>query len=109
MNNNYDNHIATSSIEEGLDFACNLASNAIQVAGASSPLKAQVLLQGLAMYVSLRYAGELHLAAGCLSELGKACEAKEIKLVQFWNQMRWIAKEMNLTEAELVELALPSA
>jgi hypothetical protein len=109
MNNQYDNHIATSSVEEGLDFACNLASNAIRVAGASSPLKAQVLLQDLAMYVSLRYVGELHLAMTYLAELGKECESKEVKLVQFWNQMRWLAKEMGLTEEELVELALPSA
>jgi hypothetical protein len=51
----YDTHIATASIEEGLDFACSLASDAISKAGEENPTQAQRLLHELTNYVHFRY------------------------------------------------------
>jgi hypothetical protein len=109
MNVSFDNHIATSSIEEGLDFACSLASDAISRAGTADPAQAQRLLHELTSYVQFRYVGELLLAAEHLASLGKACNSREFRSTQFWNQMRWVASQMALSAEELAELGLPDA
>lgn len=60
---NSDELISTHSIEEGLDFGCNLLCSALQQQGDTDPVRAQALLRELTQYVSLRYAGELGLFA----------------------------------------------
>lgn len=110
----YEPQIATSSVEEGLDFAFNLACEAIPRVGQVYPEKAKQLLEGLASYVQYRYAGELLLAAECLSWLGNACDQADFQdwpfwghlRRQFWSQMRWVAEKMSLSPEELARLEL---
>ena len=64
----YDTHIATASIEEGLDFACSLASDAISKAGEENPTQAQRLLHELTNYLQFRYLGPFQLRSGLLDE-----------------------------------------
>ena len=68
------NEIATSSIQEGLDFACHLLSNAIAAAGHAEPAKAVQLLDEITNYIQFRYAGEDRLALESLSWLGHMCD-----------------------------------
>jgi hypothetical protein len=109
MNASFDNHIATSSIEEGLDFACSLASDAISRAGVADSMEAQRLLHDLTSYVQFRYVGELLLAVEYLSSLGRACDPKGFRSTQFWHQMRWVASQMALSAEDLAKLELPDA
>ncbi len=101
--------IATSSVEEGLDFACSLISSAVAAEGEAHPQKAQQLLRELASYVQLRYVGELLLALECLAGLGRTCNPSSFRTDQFWSQLRWVAGEMRLTTEELEKLELPNA
>lgn len=109
MNVSFDDRIATSSIEEGLDFACSLASEAISRAGTADPTQAQRLLHELTSYVQFRYVGELLLAAEYLASLGRACDSGDFRSTQFWNQMRWVASQMALSAEDLAKLELPDA
>jgi hypothetical protein len=104
--NTYDNEISTTSVEEGLDFACSLASDAISHAGAVNPTEAQRLLHELTSYLRFRYVGELALAAECLASLGHACDSPGFRSKQFWTQLRWVASQMDLSSAELAKLGL---
>jgi hypothetical protein len=105
---NHDRLIATHSIEEGLDFGCNLLCRALESQGDADPAKAQTLLRGLAQYLSLRYAGELALSLEYLAGLGHHCHSDDYRYAQFWNQLRWTANKMGLTGSDLDKLALPS-
>jgi hypothetical protein len=102
----YDNHIATSSVEEGLDFACSLVSGAMSKAGEGDPTEAQRLVQELTSYVQFRYVGELLLAAENLASLGRACDPEAFRSKQFWLQMHWVAEQMQLSPEELAKLEL---
>lgn len=100
--------IATSSVEEGLDFACSLISDAISKEGRAKPEKALQLLQELSSYVQLRYVGELGLALEYLAGLGKLCAPDLSRSRQFWSQLRWVADKMELTSAEIEKLEFPN-
>jgi hypothetical protein len=100
--------IATSSVEEGLDFACNLISDAVAEMGKADSSRAGQLLGEFTSYLRLRYAGELLLATEYLAGLGHACDPASFNGAQFWAQLRWIASEMDLTPQELAELDLPT-
>src|SRR5688572_9553856 len=100
--------LATSSTEEGLDFACSLVSPAISAAGEAHSENAQQMLSELASYVRLRYVGELLLALECLAGLGRRCNAGTFRSEQFWAQLRWVAGQMQLTSEELERLELPN-
>lgn len=97
--------IATSSVEEGLDFACSLLTDALVMRGEESPNVAKQLLTELASYLQLRYVGETGLALEYLAGLGQQCAPTS----QFWNQLRWVAVQLKLNEQELAALGLPNA
>jgi hypothetical protein len=102
-------HIATASIEEGLDFACNLVSSAISAKSESSPEMSKQLLHELVRYIELRYVGEPLLALEYIAGLGNACDPAAFRSEQFWAQLRWVAGQMNLKSEEFQRLQLPSA
>ena len=86
--------IATSSIEEGLDFACNLACALISMQPSTKPTE---LLNLLSTYVVHRYVGELELALEELHEIGNLL--REIpwgNQEQFSHQLSWAASQMGL-------------
>jgi hypothetical protein len=101
------NQIATSSIGEGLDFGCSLASTAIARAGDTSSAKCSQLLRELTSYVQFRYVGEYELALESLAFLGRSCDAGSFRAEQFWSQLRWVASEMQLTGDDLARIQLP--
>ena len=84
--------IATSSTEEGLDFACSLIVDAIIRYSEAHPEQAKELLQILANYIQFRYVGELGLAAEYLADIGVKVESGS----QFARQMEWIEKRMKM-------------
>lgn len=99
--------IATSSIREGLDFACSLLSSALAAAGRLNPENAVSLLNELTNYIQLRYVGEEELAIDSLSWLGRSCDATSFRSNQFWSQIKWVASAMNLDGEDLARLELP--
>ena len=100
--------IATSSTGEGLDFACSLASDAIDRAGNARPESAAEMLHELASYVQFRYVGELALALEYLASLGRRCEQSEFQSSQFRRQLRWVAEHMGLEGEDLERIELPN-
>lgn len=101
------NVIATSSIHEGLDFACSLLSDAIAAAGQSEPAKAVLLLNALTSYIRFRYVGEEGLALESLSYLGHMSDAGLFQSEQFWSQMKWLASACGFEGKDLSRLELP--
>jgi hypothetical protein len=101
------NHLATASIEEGLDFACNLAMKGIPAVIESDSTKALEILQDLAQYISIRYAGELLLALEWLAGIGNRLAQDSFPADQFWTQLRWVADQMSLDASEIRELGIP--
>ena len=99
--------ISTTSIGEGLDFACSLASTAIARAGESCPENCGELLNSLTAYIQFRYVGEEGLAIEQLAWLGHRCDAAEFRSEQFWSQMKWVAAAMDLDGDDLAVLELP--
>lgn len=99
--------IATSSIQEGLDFACSLLSDAIAAEGRSEPAKAVQLLNELTSYIQFRYVGEEGLALESLSWLGRMCDVKAFRSNQFWSQMKWLASACGFEGEDLARLELP--
>lgn len=99
--------IATSSIHAGLDFACNLLSNAIAAEGRSEPAKAVQLLSELTNYIQFRYVGEEEFALESLSWLGHMCDVRAYRSNQFWSQMKWLASACGFEGEDLARLQLP--
>lgn len=99
--------ISTTSIGEGLDFACSLASTAIARSGESSPESSGELLNALTAYIQFRYIGEEGLAIEQLAWLGHRCDAAEFRSEQFWLQMKSVAAAMDLDGYDLAVLELP--
>lgn len=99
--------IATSSTHAGLDFACNLLSNAIAAEGRSEPAKAVQLLSELTNYIQFRYVGEEELALESLSGLGHMCNVGAFRSNQFWSQMKWLASALGFEGEDLARLELP--
>ena len=100
-------NVATSSTEEGLDFACNLAASGILAIAERNPAKAPVLLRYLAQYVEFRYVNELVLALEYLADIGNLLEQSSFSSEKFWAQIRWVAQHMELEEAEYAGLNIP--
>jgi len=98
--------IATSSVEEGLDFACSVLSSAVAQEGVARPEKAVSLLNQLARYIELRYVGETLLALEYLAGIGRSCDPMAFRSSQFWQQLKWVASQMNLTREEPQRLEL---
>jgi hypothetical protein len=98
--------ISITSIGEGLDFACSLASTAIARAGESSPENCGELLNALTAYIQFRYVGEEGLAIEQLAWLGHRCDAAEFRSEQFWSQMKWVAAAMGLYGDDLAVLKM---
>ena len=82
--------IATSSVEEGLDFACNLLVGAFEAVAVSDSGEARSTLSSLAQYLSFRYAGELGLAFEELAGLAEDLAPHMSKSEQLQAQLRWL-------------------
>jgi hypothetical protein len=100
--------IATSSVEEGFDFACSLLSSAVAREGEANPEKAQRLLNELTQYIQLRYVAELLLALEYLAGLGNQCDPSAFQSRQFWSQLRWVSEKMGLPPQEKEKLEIPN-
>ncbi len=103
------NPIATSSVEDGLDFACSLLSSAISVEAEVHPEKAQPLLKELTQYIEFRYVGETLLALEYLSSIGQTCNLEPVRGRQFWRQLGWVADQMELSTEERQRVELKDA
>ena len=87
--------IATSSIEEALDFAFNLIIPVISDTGGRDKNLAPELLSQVSDYVSLRYAGELVLAFEWLQEF------EDLHSLEFPDREKQFKKQMNWLENEI--------
>ena len=101
-----DAHIATSSSEEGLDFACSLLSGALDRFAQDRSERSSEVLHELAMYIQLRYVGELLLALEYLAALGKKCDPAHYRAEQFWPQLWWVAASIGVRGDDLARLEL---
>lgn len=91
--------IATHSIGEGLDFACNLLSKSLEHTADIKPDAAPLLLRTLAQYISFRYAGEDGLALEHLAALANDLGQSEVvRWDQFWEQMDWLCERMQVSK-----------
>lgn len=88
--------IATTSIEEGLDFACNLLVGAFESVAANDSSDARSTLRSLAHYLSLRYAGELGLAFEELAALAGDLAPHMSKSEQLQDQLRWLQDSLQV-------------
>ena len=100
--------IATASVEEGLDFACNLIAFAIVDESRARPETAPLLLSVLATYVRLRYVGEPEEALEQLATLANSLSCPYPR-TQFWSQLRWVAGKLELPPDKQLELEIPNA
>jgi len=98
--------IATHSIEEGLDFACNLLAVGLSAEVRANPEGAAPVLESLSHYITLRYVGEFHLALEELSSLGAGCGDAAFRHEQFLAQLAWLADAMHLTTEDRAKLVL---
>jgi hypothetical protein len=106
MNAQMPYSLATTSEEEGLDFACNLAVRGLIGIAQLSPEKAPETLIHFAQYVQFRYAGELELALEYLSDIGHMLPQEQFRSEQFWAQMYWVAQRMGLDPTQMEELKI---
>ncbi len=98
------NDIATSSVEEGLDFSLNLIADAVAVAGARNSSLAQSLLNQMSSYISLRYAGELELALEYLEGIYETVPFDiEFRREQFEKQLEWLHSAMGKEHKEYIQ------
>jgi hypothetical protein len=97
--------LATSSTEEGLDFAVSLLSGGIEAQAQTDSAAAPELAISLARYTQFRYVGELELAYEELVLLGMKCKNREYQRLQFWSQLDWVGQKMNLPSLEVATLA----
>ncbi len=93
--------IATTSIGEGLDFACNLVSVSLSEVARQKPNLMKELLHYLTSYIVYRYAGEEELALECLKLLGEYTNNTPLfQQKQFWAQLIWVAEQMDVSKVE---------
>jgi len=86
--------IATSSIEEGLDFGFNLLVSSAADAGRGDGVLAQKLLSLIENFVHPRYAGEPEIALGALEELVDGVPLKHQRnRDQIAAQMVWLREQ----------------
>lgn len=94
--------IATHSVGEGLDFACNLLADGIGRLADQRPDASPGLLKALSEYISHRYAGEDRLALEYLVLLGRALrESTDVRWSQFWRQLEWVGQQMGVSPESL--------
>jgi hypothetical protein len=105
---NMQNNIVTTSTEEALDFACNLAVSGVLVTEKNQPENAPELLRYLAQYIQFRYVGEFQRAVEYLSDIGNLIEMNSFSSIQFWSQISWLAHHMELEVTEIKSLHIPS-
>jgi hypothetical protein len=90
--------IATHSVGEGLDFACNLLANAIGRFADQRPEASPAILKALAEYITYRYVGEDLLALEYLVLLGRDLSScSEVRWAQFWNQLESVGRQMDVS------------
>src|SRR3954464_9300345 len=90
--------IATHSVGEGLDFACNLLANAIGRSTDQRPEASPNILKALAEYITYRYVGEELLALEYLVLLGRdLSSSQEVRWALFWSQLEWVGREMDVS------------
>lgn len=90
--------IATHSVGEGLDFACNLLASAIVRMADQRPEAASSILKSLAEYISFRYSGEDLLALEYLVLIARDFAGNtEVRWTQFWKQLQWVAGQMDVS------------
>ncbi|MEN8637311.1 hypothetical protein ABFV74_16505 [Pseudoalteromonas distincta] len=88
-------NIATSSIEEALDFAFNLVMPILCETGDRDKNQAPKLLRQVSDFVSLRYAGELVLAFEWLQNF------EDLHSLEFPDRENQFKKQMNWLENEI--------
>ena len=98
-------NLATSSTEEGLDFAASLLAGGVEAQVQTHAALAQELAISLARYTQFRYVGELGLAYQELLFLGAKCENNEFQRMHFWSQLDWVGQQMHLPPLEVATLA----
>jgi hypothetical protein len=94
MTDCYHPQIVTSSIEEGLDYAASLLCDAITDQAHAHPVTSLGLASSLALYVRLRYVGELGLAFKELVGMAADCKAVYVPSPLFSDQVNWLAKKL---------------
>jgi hypothetical protein len=105
----HGHRIATSSIEDGLDFACNLLGKSIDAQARETPDQAPAFLTSLTRYIQYRYASEFQLALEELAGIGNLCHVRSFDRHQFWDQLRWVADTMSLSRDDYDSLKMPTA
>lgn len=86
--------IATSSIEEGLDFGFNLLIGSAAEAGKARPELATRLLMANQNFVHPRYAGESEIALQFLEELAELIpDESRHNLAQVELQLEWLREQ----------------
>jgi len=90
------NNIATSSVEEGLDFGFNLLVGPAADGGQDDGVLAQRLLVLVQNFVHPRYAGEPELALDALEELADCVPLKhQLNRDQVDAQMAWLRAQFS--------------
>src|SRR5690349_13109936 len=102
-----ERRMATSSVNDGLDFGCQLLQQRVSDYGRLHPDRAVNLLTTLCFYVETRYVGEPFLALEALTRLAHEVDYSGDAAEQFWAQVRWLADAMQLPDHERDELKLP--
>ena len=99
-----DQGIATQSVGDGLDFACNLLACAIFRCADQRPEASHDILKALAEYVTYRYVGEDLLALESLVLLGRDLSScSDTGWPQFWRQLEWVGQQMDVSLESLVK------
>src|SRR5262245_45073789 len=99
--------IATHSVGEGLDFACNLLVSGVDREVEKRPTHAQDLLCGLTDYIGLRYNGEDWLALEALECLAAGIgDEIEFQRGQYRAQVEWCVKTMGLRRVDATSFTL---
>lgn len=93
--------LATSSPEDGLDFAASLLCGGIQAQVDEQPEHGAQIATSLAQYLQYRYVSELGLAWEELVALGDSCTSAGFRSEQFWLQLQWTGKQLGLPHLEI--------
>ncbi len=102
-----NNYLVISSVEDGLDFACNLFADGIMKFADRPASVTTNLLQHIAQYIEFRYVGEYLLALEYLSDIGNMLEHDSFRSEQFWAQISWIAQKIELEPEVIQGLNIP--
>ena len=94
--------VATSTPEDGLDFAASLLCGGIQAQVATEPKDGPSIAASLAQYIQFRYVSELGLAWEELIAIGDACKSGGFQRDQFWLQLHWTGQQLGLPELDFV-------